>query len=42
MFDDFKSAKTALAKFHQDMEVIGQAVYLSVIKQMELSRALEM
>ena len=38
MLDDFKSAKTALAKLHQDMDAINRLVkpsYLSVIEQME-------
>ncbi|MBC8505644.1 MAG: hypothetical protein H8D34_12335 [Chloroflexi bacterium] len=38
MSDDFKTAKTALAKLHQDMEAINRLAnpsYLSVIEQME-------
>ena len=38
MSDDLKTAKTALAKLHQDMEAINRLVkpsYLSVIEQME-------
>ena len=38
MSDDFKTAKTALAKIHQDIEAINRATkpsYLSVIEQME-------
>ena len=38
MSDDFKTAKTALANLHQDMEAISRLAkppYLSVIKQME-------
>ncbi len=38
MSDDFKTAKTALAKLHQDMEAINRQAkpsYLSVIEQME-------
>ena len=38
MSDDFKTAKTALAKLHQDMEAINRLTkpsYLSVIEQME-------
>ena len=38
MSDDFKTAKTALAKLHQDMEAINRLPkpsYLSVIEQME-------
>ncbi|GKT10337.1 hypothetical protein [Desulforhabdus sp. TSK] len=38
MPDDFKTAKTALAKLHQDMEAINMLArpsYLSVIEQME-------
>ncbi|TKB07799.1 hypothetical protein [Desulforhopalus sp. IMCC35007] len=38
MSDDLKTAKTALAKLHQDMEAINRlakAPYLSVIEQME-------
>ena len=38
MSDDFKTAKTALAKLHQDMDAIDRLVkpsYLSVIEQME-------
>ena len=53
MSDDFKTAKTALAKLYQDME-LGKPSYMSVIgqmertlepirrKEMEISRALEM
>jgi hypothetical protein len=38
MSDDLKTAKTALAKLHQDMEVINRLAkpsYLNVIEQME-------
>ena len=38
MSDDFKTAKTALAKLHQDMEAINRLArpsYLGVIEQME-------
>jgi len=40
MPDDLKTAKTALAKLHQDMEAINRLAkpsYLSLIEQMERS-----